>query len=925
MRRLFFGCLGALLTALAALAPSAANAQTTGLNTNVLLNIPAQSLEAELMELSRQASFQLLISAGTIPNKTGPVLTGKMPLKEALNRLLRDTDLNYKWVGEHTVTVTPNSSPVPTRDRKISDTRPADLLMAPQEPDSEQAASGRQAETTASNSPGQLDEILVSARKQRESIMNVPVIETPISEEKLDRLQAVDVRDLPTIVPGLNLGQGVGVVGTQVSIRGVGTSASDPGVDQSISLNIDGMSTGQGLAFQAGMFDLEQIEVLKGPQALFYGKSSPGGVISLRTADPTDKFELIARGSYEFESVTPREELIISGPLTDTLKARLSGMYSTSDGYFRNEAVAIPGTGAVNPTYAHSPDSQDYIIRGTVLWNPTDQFDARLKFNDIYDRAIDQETAQLTDCPEGPGFAPSGPGRAFIGGDNCRLDRNLRLVFLNPASFPGVPNNGVPFTDIYQRFGTLELNYRPVQNLTTTSVAALYDVNERNLLNSTEATAAGPALASENRLHRSEITEELRATSDFAFPLNFTAGALYEDGQIVVYNKAHGNTAYRLPALLTYGNSTLNVRTYSGFGQLRWKIFAQLELAGGARWTDETRTDRVFNSLTNAPVALVVPRIHSDNISPEVTLTYRPDDDVTLFGAYKQGYKSGSFSIATLDTTGVNSSFGDEEVQGGEGGLKTRLFDRQLALNLAAYYYHYSGLQVGAVQPAQNGIITIQTVNAGSSAVYGLDLDTTYRPQAINGLGVNGAINWNHARYLRLDNVPCWGGQTIAAGCNQIYNSKTALYTAQNLNGTPLIRAPQWQMNFGFDYDWKIGSAFDLVVTNNNAFTSRYVTFLAVGRPNSDNYQGSYIKTDLSVALRAPDDRWELALLGKNITDRITSGSCASSNYANGGLFGGEITGGTATGPAGIDQVGCNAYAGRELWIRLTVRPFARD
>src|SRR5207237_8379232 len=146
-------------------------------------------------------------------------------------------------------------------------------------------------------------EITVTARKRQESILNVPVVETAIPQERLERLQVTEMTDLPKIVPGLNLGHSLLSIGTLVSIRGVGTASQDPGVDQSVSLNIDGLSLGNGLAFSSGLFDLGQIEVLKGPQALFYGKSSPGGVIALRTADPTDRLEVTGRAAYEFESV----------------------------------------------------------------------------------------------------------------------------------------------------------------------------------------------------------------------------------------------------------------------------------------------------------------------------------------------------------------------------------------------------------------------------------------------------------------------------------------------------------------------------------------------------------------------------------------------------------------------------------------------
>src|SRR5579862_2122787 len=194
--------------------------------------------------------------------------------------------------------------------------------------------------------PQQLEEVIVTARKRAESLHDVPVTETAIAPQTLENLQITDITDLPDLVPGLVTGHSLLSIGTMVSIRGVGTSSNDPGIDQSVSLNLDGLSLQQGLAFNAGTFDLGQIEVLKGPQELFFGKGSPAGVISLRSADPTDQKELIATAGYEFEAINPRAEFIISGPVTDTLKLRLATMYSASEGYFHNNAVPLVSTGA---------------------------------------------------------------------------------------------------------------------------------------------------------------------------------------------------------------------------------------------------------------------------------------------------------------------------------------------------------------------------------------------------------------------------------------------------------------------------------------------------------------------------------------------------------------------------------------------------
>lgn len=763
----------------------------------------------------------------------------------------------------------------------------------------------------------QIGEIIVTARKRQESLLKVPVVMTAIGADQLDRLQVTDMDDLPKLVPGLTLGEGLLSNGTYVAIRGVGTSQQDPSIDQSISLNIDGLSLTQGLAFSSGMFDLAQIEVLKGPQALFYGKSSPGGVIALRTADPTDEVEIIARAGYEFEAEERRGELIISGPISDTLKGRLAGMYSTAQGYFENEAVAVPGTGAMDPTYRHDPRSRNHILRGTMLWNPMSRFSARLKVNFVRDYAVNSEAGQLASCPEGPGQTVAPFHIPFISGDNCKLDRKLRVVYMDPANFVGIINGGVPFLKTRQRYGTLELNYELSPELTLTSTTAYYRLRSTSLVNTHHSAAAGPTLAYSNRFGRRDFTEEVRLNSDFASAVNFTLGAFYQDSWLLDGVQNQGNTAYGLGAFAGDGQTIIDIETYSVFGQVRWQIMPQLELAAGARWTDEERTQEPFDFLTGQPIPVALNRIHASNVSPEFTLTYTPADDITLFAAYKRAYKSGSFSAGTVPLPGANNAFDDEKVKGGEIGLKSRLLDRQLLVNVAVYDYRYDGLQVGAIEPTV-GVPIIRTVNAGSARTYGIDLDVAYRPAMIYGLSLNASLNWNRGRYKDLTNIPCWSGQTIALGCNLVPNPITGNFTAQNLSGTPMIRAPEWQSTFGFDYEFPVGSNLKLLVSNSNQYSSKYVTFLAVGRPGADHYQDSFIKSDVSFALRDSANRWELALIGKNITDEITTGLCSPANAAGGLIFGDE-TGAATSGPSGLGEVDCFTQRGRSAWFRFTL------
>ena len=768
----------------------------------------------------------------------------------------------------------------------------------------------------------ELPEVIVTARKRQESILNVPVVETAISRQQLQRFQTQDLKDIATMVPGLLLGDNVLSIGTQVSLRGVGTSSSDPGVDASVSLNIDGLQLSQGLAYNSAIFDLGQAEVLEGPQSLFYGKSSPGGVISLRSADPTNKFELIASGGYEFEASEKQGQIILSGPVTDTLKLRLATQYDSSDGFYNNFGVGLPATGSKNPASSHISPSDSYIIRGTALWNPNKRFDARLKLTEDYQNTLYAGTTQLVSCPDGTGPVDGIPFLAPA--ENCQRDRNEGVVDLSPAAFPGVFNGGTPFLVTTQTYGTLELNYRLRPDLTLTSTTGYYLLHSSSLLNTYMTSFAAPTIAVENGFHRREFTEEVRANSDFSGPLNFTAGAFFQRGRFSDLVTLLGDTDYKYPAFLESGINDVDIVTNSGFAQLRYKIFPRLELAFGARYTDETRTDTAVNDYVqgiSSPVDLPVPQIESKTTSPELTLTYRPTNDISLFGALKRGYKSGSFSVATPATPGVDNAFGDEKVEGGEIGLKSRWFDHRLAFNISAYDYRYTGLQVGAIQAVSNSVPVVQTINAGSALVHGVEADATFLPEQVEGLTLHGSIAANHARFKVLDNVPCYGGQTIAEGCNEDYsaaaNSGAGGFTAEDQSGLPLVRAPDLEGTVGFDYETPIGHNLKLVVSNSNQLSYRYLTDIGEAY-----YQPAFVKADVSLTLQGPGDRWEFAVIGKDLNDALTAGNCDNYDARGAGLPGAEITGTNGAGPAGSDAIGCYMDRGREVWLRVTFKPF---
>jgi len=763
----------------------------------------------------------------------------------------------------------------------------------------------------------QLEEVIVTARKREESILKVPVVLTVLDQSRIEQYATTDLFQITERVPGLQFSQGTLSFGAQISLRGVGTGTLNTTLDQSVALNIDGMQMTQGLAYSAGMFDMAQVEVLKGPQALFFGKAAPGGVISIRTADPGDDLELIARHGYEVDAEENRTELIVSGPVSDTLSLRLATAYSDRQGYLKNKAIGLPETGSRDPAERDFAPREQWLIRGTVLWEPNDRFSSRLKLNRMEsDLDGDGGGTQLSSCPDGI-RAPS--GTPFIGGgEDCRYDDVIRIVDLDPAAFVGIRNGGTPFNEVDQDFGTLELNYQVSDGLTLTSVTGYYDLDNSAMINATNTTYAAPVIAPDADFEREDFTQELRLTSDYSdSALNFMVGAFYQDGKMTYHNNLLSNTAFGLPPLLDKGYQDITIDAFSLFGQLIWTVTPELELAGGVRWTDEQREHTAIQTITGTPIPVptATPKLSEDDFSPEFTLTWTPRDNLTVFGSVKKAFKSGSYDTVTIPAPGEEVSFGDEQVRGGELGLKSLLLDGRMNLNVAGYYYEFDDLQVGANQTSESGQIDIRTLNAASSEVYGVDFDVTYLPMSVEGLVLSAGVNYNKAEYKDFENSQCWGGQRIQDGCDRLLDPRTGLYTAQDLSGKEMLRAPEWQGTVGADYERKLGSGMTLALGWYTSYSDKYFTNVLL---RDDMVQDSYFTHNASIALRGADDTWEVALIGNNLSDELVAGNCVNFNGENGVIFGGVVTGGSESGPAGVEELICDVTSNRSIWLRVS-------
>ena len=728
--------------------------------------------------------------------------------------------------------------------------------------------------------PAQADmetsEIVVTARQRNETLISVPVAVSAISGQALKDYAVTDVSDIAKLAPSLAINRNASGGAGSIALRGISTSASNAGFEQAVSVNIDGIQTSRGRILTAGLFDVEQVDVLKGPQALFFGKNSPAGVISIRTAGPTDSLRASVTASYEFVGDEPVIEGAVSGPLSPDFGARLALRYRNLDGYFRNTTGPITaspfaaGLGGQPIPAKKRPGEKEFVGRLTLAYNPAgSDFKATLKFT-VDDYKSDGSTAgqQLYNC----GAFPAGNIYGVLDPyGECKFDRNFQTSGLPngvTANWPDARQQ--PYLNSRFYLGSLTLNY-DFANLALTSVTGYLKTKTRYYGNF-DATSFNVISTPEHEDYKS-FTQELRLLSQFDGPVNFLIGAYYQDYRQFFQNNTLALALGPDPATGKYHTwekpSSTDGNTYSAFGQVIWDIVDTVELAGGIRYTRETKKSLLSNSYVHAPLGgvafssagrLLRDNFKGSNYSPEVTLTWRPTSDITAYGSYKTGYKSGGLGLSAVLTpatvTADAFNFEPEKIKGFEGGLKAQLLDRRLTLTSAIYSYKYTNLQVNTFNAATTSF-TIS--NAASARVKGIEVEASFKP--VRTATLYGSVAYNDASYLSYL-AGCYGGQTFAQGCNVPVGPGSF---AQNLSGHALARAPKWTANAGFNVDVPLNDAMKIGFTGNARYSDKFD-----GSENASpaGVVNSFWLLDASARIGSADDRWQLSLIGRNLTNK---------------------------------------------------------
>jgi outer membrane receptor protein involved in Fe transport len=702
----------------------------------------------------------------------------------------------------------------------------------------------------------------------------VPVAVSALSSADIKRYDATNLTAIANLAPDVILTKANAGSGASFTIRGIGSPPLDNGVEQTVTIASDGIQISRGRIIEASLFDLAQTEILKGPQALFFGKNSPAGVISLTSNLPTREYSGYAQLGYEFKNRQRYFETAISGPIVPTLYARLAVRGEQDQGYIDN--IARPMANPWAPSFplpgawdSSGPRQSDIAGRLTLQYEPTENLNIVARATVASDDSDEAGSSALqTVCGHGV-TQVLGSGILDPTGD-CALDRRRSATAL-PAglavNWKG-SNGGIPYNTYKGALGSVNATYR-WKHYAITSTSGYNSLHSVGFANYTY-TSTGQIFSDSGEIGNT-FSQELRLVSDFESPLNFTFGGYYDRFNRIYISRPLFFFAGPDPLTGRYYtyDSIANTtgHSYSAFGQVRWNFLPDFELAAGARWTQEDKRLDTANQWVHSVVALVAPGLllpegvpvqgdfGDHNVSPEATLTWHPNPSATLYGAYKTGYKSGGFSVGGIlsgATTIDSLRLGSEKAKGGEIGYKTELLNRSLRLELTAFSYNYDNLQVTAFDAKTVSYIT---KNAARARTRGIETSVTWR--ALNQLTLRGNADYDEARYVSFPGAQCYTLQTPEQGC---------INGAQDLADQPLLRAPQWTFNFGGTYEIPLWNGSSLALNADAYYSSRYET-----QVNEDpaTTQAGFWRLNAGITLSTLDDHLQVSLIGKNLTDTL--------------------------------------------------------
>lgn len=698
-------------------------------------------------------------------------------------------------------------------------------------------------------------EIVVTAQKRSENINRVAMSITAIGGDDLVQRGITDTSQLVKVVPGFNFTQ-TGYATPVYSIRGIGFQENSLAASPAVSVYVDEIPLPFPAETEGVGLDLARVEVLKGPQGTLYGQNSTGGAVNYIAAKPTDEFAAGVSGSYgRFNALNA--QAYVSGPITDTLKARLSGQIVASNDWQKSY------------TRSDTLGQQNKLIgRLLVDWQPAPRLKVSVNINGWRDRS-DSMAAQAVGIFPQIATTPLPP--------------ELEAYPLAPANARAADWDPGRSFKRRNSFYSLSLrgDYELTDDVTFTSISA-YQKYKRDQ----PVDADGTAFENFYVLETGKIStyfQELRLAGTLGGTGHWLVGANYErdaidDSNLILYSQSSSNVALGLPLTASINQNYQRVKTLAVYGGADYEIAPDLTLEGGVRYTKVKRYfsgagcdsgngqgAAVINVLVSLftgelgpltpgacgtinaedfSVGIITDTLDQDNISWRAGVKWQASPDALFYANISRGYKSGSYPTLSATISTQYNPVTQESVLAYEAGTKLSLIDRTLQLNLAAFHYDYEDKQIRGKLPDLIFGNLEALVNIPKSRITGFEASASWRP--VDGLTIAPSVTH------------------VSSRINGDFFNYTPLGVYQRVSGERFPYTPKWSANVDAEYRWDLGSSLTAYAGGNLNHQGR--TNGGFGELPEIAIR-SYTLLDLRAGIEGRDGKWRLGLYGQNVTN----------------------------------------------------------
>jgi iron complex outermembrane recepter protein len=718
-----------------------------------------------------------------------------------------------------------------------------------------------------------LEEITVTARQRTESLQGVPVAVTVMDESMLQKTFVQNLGELGDYAPNVTIGTVPGFTAASIAIRGVSTGDIPSTFDPAVTVAVDGFYLGHYQASLLDMFDIQQVEVLRGPQGTLFGKNTIGGVINVTTKNPSGDFGVQAKARVGNEG---RQDIMaaIDLPIVDdVLAARVSVQQFNFDGFYENTFNGKDAGG------------QDLLAaRAKLLWNPTDTFEALLSFEYIDD---DSDTPMVINTTtQEKFFYGAVPGRGAGGPANVPLGDPFKTGLVTPkqhtAGFAESKNTDGHEEEVEGVY--LTLNWDLMGGILT-SITGYRGVDSDYYNDYVGEPAA--IYATIRSVYRDTYSQEIRFAGN-TDNLDYVVGGYYQQNDMDYENYTslgpdHPFAGFdpNIPVggALLIADGSQEATSYAIFGEGTYAVSDAMSFTAGIRYSDEDK-DFELSPLGFPTEARVDESESWDDITYRLGVDYQMSDDTMVYASFSTGFKSGGFNEQAGTLGSAANSFDPEEAESFEVGMKADLLDNTLRLNLAAFYVEYTDLQVDSVVPVpgvgQESIIT----NAGEVSSYGLEADIMWL--ATDNLTFDATLGLLDAEY---DKFFCDRDQDAAISPDPTPDVDCSDYDVK--------RTPDTTASLGATYSFEIGNGGLTDLNINATYTDSFYNDI-INSESSEHEEVTLLNA--SVSYFSANEKFRVAVFGRNLTDEEyqTSGLSVAqlwnfSTYGNPLTYGLEV------------------------------------